>query len=235
MSIAGGVPQVTESIGHDFDGNRDGALKGVEKWAFLNELMSQLGAAGPGRSVSGADSVFGRSGADQLDLSQVVWLHENVSGWPQTSTITGTSIGDPPISIEHTKSGLWPRDDFSTSGVIVDSNAWVFANIDGTWHAATWEWFKPGQTSKNLGAVGFPNSRQRCAPIEQLDTEIRRANRSNSESADSFGSQEDRSTCRQETRWCRLMSAEYRSAGASGCSSKGDARYAGEAAEEDAR
>ena len=165
MSIAGGVSQATESIGQDFDGNRDGALKGVEKWAFLNELMSQLGAAGPGLSVSGADSVSATSDADQLDLSQVVWLHENVSGWSQTSTITSTSIGDPPISIDHTKSGLWPRDDFSTSGVTVDSNAWVFANIDGTWYAATWEWFRPGQTSKNLGASDFKTHVNGASPL----------------------------------------------------------------------
>ena len=49
----------------------------------------------------------------------------------------------------------WPRADFSTSGVIVDSNAWVFANINGTWYAATWEWFIPGEVCKNLGALDF--------------------------------------------------------------------------------
>jgi len=164
MSIAGGVTESAGSIAPTFDGNRDGALKGVEKWAFLNEFMSQLGAAGSGPSVTATDSVQGPD-ADQLDLSEVVWLHTNVSGWAQTSTITNTSIGDPPISIEHTKSGLWPRGDFSSSGAIVDSNAWVFANIDGTWYGATWEWFRPGQTSKDVGASDFQTHVNGAPPL----------------------------------------------------------------------
>lgn len=49
----------------------------------------------------------------------------------------------------------WPRADFSTNGVIVDSNAWVFANINGIWYAATWVWFIPEEVCKNLGAHDF--------------------------------------------------------------------------------
>ena len=78
------------------------------------------------------------------------WLHTNVSDWAQTSTITGVSIGGPPISIEHTKSGQWPA--VNAGGAVVEGNPWVFANIDGAWHAATYEWLRPGQTDKEISA-----------------------------------------------------------------------------------
>ena len=88
--------------------------------------------------------------ADQLDLSQVTWLHTNVRGWAKTSTITNTSIGDPPICIDHTKRGDWPR--VSAGGTTVEGNPWVFAKVDGRWYAATYEWLRPGQECKGIAA-----------------------------------------------------------------------------------
>ena len=88
--------------------------------------------------------------ADQLDLSQVTWLHTNVRGWAKTSTITNTSIGDPPICIDHTKRGDWPR--VSAGGTTVEGNPWVFAKVDGRWYAATYEWLRPGQECKGISA-----------------------------------------------------------------------------------
>ncbi len=32
-------------------------------------------------------------------------------------------------------------------------NAWVFAQIDGAWYATTWEWLRPGQTSKTTNPL----------------------------------------------------------------------------------
>ena len=104
-------------------------------------------------------------GGDELDLSEVVWLHQNVSSWPQTSTIISASIGNPPMCINHTKLAQWPRADFSTSGVIVDSNAWVFGNINGTWYAATWEWFIPGEICKGLTVNDFQTHVGGLAPL----------------------------------------------------------------------
>ena len=85
-----------------------------------------------------------------LNLSQVTWLHTNVSGWPVTSTITSTSIGNPPICINHTKSGAWPS--VQAGGTIVEGNPWVFANVGGQWYAATYKWIRPGQTCKQISA-----------------------------------------------------------------------------------
>lgn len=79
-------------------------------------------------------------------LSEVTWLHTNVSGWRVTSTITGVRIDDPPVCISHTKSGRWPV----KNGV--EGNPWVFAKVNGRWYAATYEWLRPGQTCKGVSS-----------------------------------------------------------------------------------
>ena len=87
---------------------------------------------------------------DGIDPSAVRWLHTNVSGWPQTSTITDIRIRDVPaggICIEHTQSGSWPGVD-SRLGVELAGNAWVFGNIGGVWYGATYDWLRPGQICK---------------------------------------------------------------------------------------
>ena len=90
------------------------------------------------------------STGDDIDPSTVRWLHTNVSRWPQTSTITDIRIRDVPaggICIEHTQSGSWPGVN-SKLGSFVAGNAWVFANIGGTWYGATYDWLRPGQICK---------------------------------------------------------------------------------------
>ncbi len=123
----------------------------------------RVSAMGPSAEVIGPYSVtwsFNTLSAvggaiDELDLSQVVWLHHNVSAWPKTSTITSTTIGAPPLCIVHTKIGMWPTGDFSGNGQTADSNPWVFAKVNDTWYAATWEWLRPNQTCKDFGADDF--------------------------------------------------------------------------------
>ena len=89
-------------------------------------------------------------GGDAIDPSTVRWLHTNVTRWPQTSTITDIRIRDVPaggICIEHTQSGSWPGVN-GKLGSFVAGNAWVFANIGGTWYGATYDWLRPGQICK---------------------------------------------------------------------------------------
>ena len=118
------------------------------------------------RTTFGGGGVSGGTAEDQLDLSQVVWLHTNVSSWDQTSTVTSTVVGAPPICINHSKAGGWPASgDFTPSGAVVEANAWVFANIGGTWYAATWEWFRPGQTCKSLDGSDFRSHVNGSAPL----------------------------------------------------------------------
>ena len=89
---------------------------------------------------------------DQPDLpfrmSEVRWLHENVGEWDVTSEITDIRIDHDSICIEHTKAGRWPR---RNGG---EGNPWVFANIDGTWYAATYEYLRSGQICKHITRRG---------------------------------------------------------------------------------
>ena len=107
------------------------------------------GSGGGGGGGGGGGSSSGGAG-DQIDLSQVTWLHHNVSGWPKTSTVTSTSIGNPPICIDHTKRGTWPAT--SAGGTTVEGNPWIFAKVNGRWYAATYEWLRPGQECKSISA-----------------------------------------------------------------------------------
>ena len=95
----------------------------------------------------------GGGAADQLNLGQVKWLHTNVSGWAKTSTITSTSIGGPPICINHTRSGSWPGISSSGTSTTVAGNPWIFAKVGGQWYGATFEWLRPGQTCKSISAT----------------------------------------------------------------------------------
>lgn len=92
----------------------------------------------------------GGSGNDAIDLSSVTWLHDNVSGWAQTSTITSASISGSDICIRHTKAGAWPS--VTVSGTPLEGNPWVFANIGGKWYAGTYGSLRPGQVCKGITA-----------------------------------------------------------------------------------
>ena len=68
MAVTGPtLSDVVQDIGRSFDGNRDGAIKGAEKWAFLHEISSRMaplieqGAASIAGSVAGAAGTVGGS------------------------------------------------------------------------------------------------------------------------------------------------------------------------------
>jgi hypothetical protein len=58
-----------------------------------------------------------------------------------------------------------PGDSMGGSGgdVLAVANPWVFVNLSGAWYAATWEWLRPGQTSKSRSAVNGDHIKQ--APL----------------------------------------------------------------------
>ena len=92
----------------------------------------------------------GSGHSDEIDPSSVRWLHTNVSGWAQTSTITRIDINDVPaggICIHHTQARSWPGINSKLGGVLA-GNTWVFAKIDGVWYGATYEWLRPNQICK---------------------------------------------------------------------------------------
>lgn len=115
-------------------------------------------------SSDDSDESSSGTDADEIDLSEVTFLHTNVSSWAQTSTITSVTVGAPPICIRHTKAGKWPTI-YTGGGVAVEGNPWVFAKIGGKWYAATWEWVRPGQTCKERGAGDFRTHVNGAAPL----------------------------------------------------------------------
>ena len=66
------------------------AVKGEIKgpWSPTRKFLPPSVSTGDGGSGGGGSG--GGGAADQLNLSQVTWLHYNVSGWPRTSTVTST-------------------------------------------------------------------------------------------------------------------------------------------------
>lgn len=92
------------------------------------------------------NTVFAQS-PDQLDLSRVTFLHRSIKDWAVTSTITSVSftpLGSPEgsICIPHTKAGQWPSTAFGE--ITVEGNPWVFAEINGQWYGATYDWIRTG-------------------------------------------------------------------------------------------
>jgi len=80
---------------------------------------------------------------DEIDLSTVKWHGPDVRGWAISSTLTGCYTSGDMLHFPHTKAGKWPVKDG------MEGNIWVVAKLpDGRWHAASWEWLRPGQTSK---------------------------------------------------------------------------------------
>jgi hypothetical protein len=92
-------------------------------------------------------------------LSDVTWLHTDVSRWAETSRITDVDITSSQICIEHTKAGRWP----SRGGL--EGNPWVFAQIGGKWYAGTYEWLREGQICKGITASNIGEHIKK-APLE---------------------------------------------------------------------
>lgn len=111
-----------------------------------DEEKSEAPPATPVPPAPPSESSGGGSSSSSIDLNAVKWLHTNVSGWAETSRITNVSIGNPPICIEHTKAGRWP----AKNGL--EGNPWIFVNLNGRWHAATYEWLASGQICKGIHA-----------------------------------------------------------------------------------
>ena len=137
------------------------ASEATEVRARVHTIESSPLAVNVGRSPRpGGDR--GDDPGDDPDLPfrlrEVVWLHADASEWEETSTISEVTFGGSgrnvsQICFPHSKAGRWPR-----SGV-GEGNVWIFAEIDGTWYAATWDYLRVGQVCKS--AHGFSWSDRR--------------------------------------------------------------------------
>jgi hypothetical protein len=105
------------------------------------------------------DKLLGDSEAsDDLDLGSVVWLDQNVSGWPTTASMSA-SVGGGAVHMPYDKANVWPG-----NGQGLNANTWIFVNQGGTWYGATWEWLRVGQTSKSAASVS--GSHIKKAPLQ---------------------------------------------------------------------
>ena len=106
-------------------------------------------ASGDGSDDSDSSSDPVSGGSVPADFSGVTWLHHNVSGWAQTASLNAGVGGS--VNLNYDKARVWPAR--NVGGTDVNANAWIFVFQDGRWYAATWEWLRPGQTSKSTRAV----------------------------------------------------------------------------------
>ena len=90
----------------------------------------------------------------------IKWLHTDVSGWPVTASLSASVGGT--INMPYSKARVWPAVDG------VNANPWVIVNMNGQWYAATFEWFRHGQTSKPKGVLdGSMGDHIKVAPLNR--------------------------------------------------------------------
>ena len=101
---------------------------------------------------------------DQIDPATIRWLHTDVSAWPIASQVLRVSVGERDVCIDHTAAGSWPTS--ALGSILVEGNAWIFAQVDGVWYGATWEWLRPGQTCKAVSDSEFGADQIQIAPLD---------------------------------------------------------------------
>ncbi len=117
--------------------------------AAENGMTEGSGTTASGTSASGGTDSTGTpaASADVAGMpGSIKWLHTDVSSWPQTASLSA-SVGGGTISMPYTKSRVWSAVDG------VNANPWVIVNLNGQWYAATFEYFRFGQTSKPKGVL----------------------------------------------------------------------------------
>ncbi|GHA19836.1 hypothetical protein GCM10008090_31960 [Arenicella chitinivorans] len=84
------------------------------------------------------------------DLSDVVFTEApQVKSWPVGASMN-LSIGNGVINMPFNATNSWPG--ISIYGTRVNANAWGIVKENGIWKAGTWEWLRPGQTTKKQSA-----------------------------------------------------------------------------------
>lgn len=91
----------------------------------------------------------------------VTFLHHDVSRWPVTAKMTA-SVSKGQIVCNYDKARVWPE----LNGV--NANPWVIAKFNGKWYAATYEWYRFGQTSKPVGVLdGSKGDHIKVSPLNK--------------------------------------------------------------------
>ena len=93
-----------------------------------------------------------------------VWLDANISEWPRTATLNAHIAGGV-LYLDNDKANTWPRGLEARGGGAINGNAWIFVQLDGVWYAATWEWLRTGQHSKQVSWVKGTDGHIHRAPL----------------------------------------------------------------------
>ena len=121
-------------------------------------------------SGSFAENQGGSTGSSQTDqtlpfkLDEVKYLHHaGVKDWPVTSRLE-VLVNANHIQLNFDKTNDWKtstiRHNSGTKNIDVNANPWIFVNVNGTWHAATFEWMVPGGTTKGRYSVNGDHIKQ---------------------------------------------------------------------------
>ena len=97
-------------------------------------------------------------------LDEVKYLHyDGVKDWPVTSSLEVLVTADH-IQLNFDKTNEWKtstiRHNSGTKNIDVNANPWIFVNVNGIWHAATFEWMVPGGTTKGRYSVNGDHIKQ---------------------------------------------------------------------------
>ena len=87
-----------------------------------------------------------KSSSGGFSLHDVTFLNANVAGWKETATVA-VSLSRSSLTLDSDKKAVWPDKDN------VNACAWVIFNANDTWHAATFDYMRPGQTTKPIGGL----------------------------------------------------------------------------------
>jgi len=85
------------------------------------------------------------------DLDEVIWLHSDISDWPETASLTRVEHTGDELCLDYSHADEWPV--YDLDGTEVVGNPWIFIRHDGQWYAGTWEWLRPGQICKAATSV----------------------------------------------------------------------------------
>ena len=113
---------------------------GTTTFALACSLIACSGDDGGSGSGGGA---HGGSVNDvpALDLSSVVWLDQDISGWPQGAVLSSVTFPQQSICLSHNLEGRgWPTAFVNDETVV--ANAWVFLEHGGTTYAAVWHFLR---------------------------------------------------------------------------------------------
>ena len=136
---------VTDAIQQITDAVAEGVNNSISAQVEANAGMSgSSGGESGGENPEQTGDVNTDGGGADIP-SGTKFLHTNVSGWAVTAKLSASVGGS--INLNYNKANVWKAVDG------VNANPWVIVKMNDQWYAATFEWFRVGQTSKPRGVL----------------------------------------------------------------------------------